>query len=111
MQCNKIYNADSTRMKALRNESVDLVVTSPPYNLNKDYEIGVSHDEWFEMMSSVISECWRVLKPAGRMCINVANTGRKPYRPLTLFVTWAALKIGFLMRGDIIWNKGNSAGF
>ena len=109
MQYNKIYNADSRKMRALKNECVDLVVTSPPYNLNKDYELGVSHDEWYEMMCSVISECWRVLKPAGRMCINIANTGRKPYRPLTLIVTWIALKLGFLMRGDIIWNKGNSA--
>ena len=48
-----------------------------------------------------------MLKPAGRMCINVVNTGHKPYRPLSLVVTWIALKLGFLMRGDIIWNKGN----
>ena len=44
------------------------------------------------------------------MCINVVNTGRKPYRPLSVIVIWIALKLGFLMRGDIIWDKGMSAG-
>jgi DNA modification methylase len=46
----------------------------------------------------------------GRACINVANLGRKPYIPLHSYVITDMLDVGFLMRGEIIWNKGSSAG-
>jgi len=49
------------------------------------------------------------LVPGGRVCINVANLGRKPYIPLHTFIIEQMLAIGFLMRGEIIWNKAASA--
>ena len=51
----------------------------------------------------------RVLVPGGRACVNVANLGRKPYIPLHSFIIEDMQKIGFLMRGEIIWNKASSA--
>jgi DNA modification methylase len=50
-----------------------------------------------------------VLVPGGRMCINVANLGRKPYIPLHAFIAEQVIGLGFLMRGEIIWNKAASA--
>ncbi len=106
---NRIFNSDCTCMRAVKNGSVDLVITSPPYNVGKAYELGQSYEQWLAMMSKVLSECWRVLKPAGRLCINVANTGRRPSRSLNAILYTIASRMGFLARGDIIWYKGLNA--
>jgi site-specific DNA-methyltransferase (adenine-specific) len=50
-----------------------------------------------------------VLVPGGRICINIANLGRKPYLPLHAFIIQQMLEIGYLMRGEILWDKGASA--
>ena len=50
-----------------------------------------------------------MLVPGGRACVNVANLGRKPYIPLHAFIVRDMLAQGFLMRGEIIWNKAASA--
>ncbi|GAH37772.1 unnamed protein product, partial [marine sediment metagenome] len=55
-------------------------------------------------------EIWRVLVPGGRAAINITNIGRKPYIPLHVYVIDIMHNIGFHMRGEIIWNKGASAG-
>jgi site-specific DNA-methyltransferase (adenine-specific) len=52
---------------------------------------------------------YRVLVPGGRACINLANLGRRPYIPLHAFIIRDMLQLGFLMRGEIIWNKAGSA--
>ncbi len=54
-------------------------------------------------------ETYRVLVPGGRLCLNIANLGRKPYISLETFLTEDLLRIGFFMRGQIIWNKDSSA--
>ncbi len=99
---NKIYNADSSNMREIASASVQLVITSPPYNLNKEYELGESFHHWQSMMEQVLSECLRILQDGGRLCINVANTGRRPYVALTAELTKIALRLGFLERGEII---------
>lgn len=96
-------------MEAVDTESVHLVVTSPPYNVEMDYD---EHDdsmslaEHLDLMSAVFSECYRTLVDGGRLCVNIANTGRKPYIPLTAHLTLRLLDIGFNHRGEIIWDKG-----
>jgi site-specific DNA-methyltransferase (adenine-specific) len=62
------------------------------------------------MLRNVMTEVYRVLSPGGRACVNVANLGRKPYIPLNSYITNFMIEIGFLMRGEIIWNKSSSAG-
>ncbi len=96
-------------MEELPDNSVHLVVTSPPYNVGKEYDKDLSFKEYLEFLKRVWKEVYRVLVPGGRVCINVANLGRKPYIPLHAFIIQDMLDIGFLMRGEIIWNKDKSA--
>lgn len=106
---NKIFCKSSENMEELPDNSVHLMVTSPPYNVGKEYGKGLTLDEYRGLLSRVFKETYRVLVPGGRACINVANLGRKPYIPLDVFVVQSMLDIGFLMRGEIIWDKGSSA--
>jgi site-specific DNA-methyltransferase (adenine-specific) len=85
------------------------MVTSPPYNATKEYDEDLTLEEYLSFLKKVLEETYRVLVPGGRACINVANLGRKPYLPLTAFITQMMLDIGYLMRGEIIWDKAASA--
>ncbi len=107
---NKIICGSSESMSEIPDESVHLVVTSPPYNTNKEYEQGMGFDDWLALMNQVFKDARRVLVPGGRICINVAGIGRKPYVPLQYYVTGIMLDLNFLMRGEVIWDKGASVG-
>jgi DNA modification methylase len=106
---NRIYGKTGERMDELPDNSIHLMVTSPPYNASKDYDQDLSLEEYLGLLERVWGECHRVLVPGGRACINVANLGRKPYIPLHKHIIEQMQAIGFLMRGEIIWNKGASA--
>lgn len=106
---NRIFCKSSVSMDELPDSSVHLMVTSPPYNVGKQYDDDLSLGEYRALLTSVFQETYRVLVPGGRVCINVANLGRKPYLPLHSFIIEDMQQIGFLMRGEILWNKGNSA--
>ncbi len=107
---NALYCKSSETMDELPDHSVHLMVTSPPYNASKEYDKDLTLGEYREMLRRVMGETYRVLVTGGRACINVANLGRKPYLPLHAFVIEDMLAIGFLMRGEIIWDKASSAG-
>ncbi len=102
--------ASSESMDALPSSSVHLMVTSPPYNVGKDYDHDLSLAEYRAFLSRVWEETYRVLVPGGRICINVANLGRKPYIPLHAYFIEDLANLGFLFRGEIIWNKSSSSG-
>jgi len=104
----QVYCKSSQRMDELPECSVHLMVTSPPYNVGKEYDEDLTLAEYREFLNRVWSEVKRVLVPGGRACINVANLGRKPYIPLDTFMVADMLELGFLMRGQIIWSKGSS---
>lgn len=113
MKLDVIYCGDARHMDEVDDASVHLIVTSPPYNVDKDYthyDDRRSLDEYLEMLEAVWRECYRVLVWGGRIAINVANTNRRPYLPLNSFITQQILRLGFLMRGEIIWDKGASVG-
>jgi len=97
-------------MAELPDHSIHLMVTSPPYNVGKEYDADLTLAEYRDFLRRVWRQVHRVLVPGGRMCINIANLGRKPYIPLHAYIIQDALEIGFLMRGEIIWNKSASAG-
>lgn len=99
----------SENMEQLPDNSVHLMITSPPYNVTKEYDDDLSLEEYRELLRRVWSETYRVLVNGGRACINVANLGRKPYIPLHSYIIEDMHDIGFFMRGEIIWNKGSSA--
>jgi site-specific DNA-methyltransferase (adenine-specific) len=116
---------DSRDMAALPDNSVALVVTSPPYFVGKEYETAVigepntkaaagrvptSYLEYLEMLRSVFAECVRVLEPGGRIAVNVANLGRKPYRSLSAdVISILQDDLGLLLRGEIVWHKADGA--
>jgi site-specific DNA-methyltransferase (adenine-specific) len=105
----RIFTKSSEEMSELPDMSVHLMVTSPPYNVGKEYDEDLTLDEYLGLLRRVLSETYRVLATGGRACINIANLGRKPYIPLHSFIIEDMLEIGFLMRGEIIWNKASSA--
>ena len=107
---NKIFAHSSETMDELPDNSVHLMITSPPYNVGKEYDDDLTLNDYCEMLKRVWKETYRVMVDGGRVCINVANIGRKPYLPLHAFITTDMLELGFLMRGEIIWNKAASAG-
>jgi len=106
---NKLFCKSSENMEELPDNSVHLMVTSPPYNVGKDYDKNLSLDEYRKLLRNVFEEVYRVLVVGGRACVNIANLGRKPYIPLHSFIIEDMIKIGFFMRGEIIWNKASSA--
>ncbi len=105
-----IFCQDSRSMHQLPDASVHLMVTSPPYNVGKEYDADLSPNEYRSLLCDVFRETHRVLVPGGRACVNVANLGRKPYLPLHALVIDIMREAGFLMRGEIIWDKSASAG-
>lgn len=105
----RIICSSSEDMSQLPDHSVHLMVTSPPYNVGKDYDEDLTLQEYLFFLRRVWGEVLRVLVPGGRACINVANLGRKPYIPLHSFIIEDMMNLGYLMRGEIIWNKAASA--
>jgi site-specific DNA-methyltransferase (adenine-specific) len=95
-------------MEQLPENSVHLMVTSPPYNVGKQYDENLTLKEYRAFLTRVWADVKRVLVPSGRACINVANLGRKPQIPLHAFIVQDMIGLGFLMRGEIIWNKAAS---
>ena len=112
----QVILGDSREMADLPGSCVSLVVTSPPYFSAKRYEQAMgeghvpgSYVEYLDMVHGVLAECLRVLEPGGRIAVNVANLGRKPYRSLSSDV-WTLLEdVGFLPRGEVVWIKARGA--
>lgn len=113
----RIIVGDARDMSEVPDACVALVVTSPPYFAGKAYEeemgqghIPADYVTYLEMLRDVFGECARVLEPGGRIAVNVANLGRKPYRSLASDVN-AILQddLGLLLRGEVVWVKGKGA--
>lgn len=107
---NNIYCKSSELMDEIPNNSVHLMVTSPPYNVKKEYDDDLTLEDYIKLLGDVLQETYNKLVTGGKACINIANIGRKPYIPLHAHIIEIMLEIGFLMRGEIIWNKAASAG-
>lgn len=107
---NKLYCKSSEVMDEIPESSVHLMITSPPYNVGKEYDNDLTLDEYSDLLTAVFSQTYDKLVTGGRACINIANIGRKPYIPLHAMIIEIMLDLGFLMRGEIIWDKSASAG-
>jgi DNA modification methylase len=109
---------DARAMDAVDEATVALVVTSPPYFAGKEYEaaLGTGHipgtyQAYLDMLTDVFRECVRKLEPGGRIAVNVANLGRRPYRSLSAdVVDILQNRLRLLLRGEVIWVKGRGAG-
>ena len=106
---NQIITKSSENMNELIDNCISLTVTSPPYNIGKDSDEDLSDNEYWEMITKVFEEVYRVTESGGRLVVNVANLGRKPYIPFSKYFIEIILQIGFLMRGEIIWQKSKGA--
>jgi site-specific DNA-methyltransferase (adenine-specific) len=112
-----IHVGDARDMSAVPDASVALVVTSPPYFAGKEYEtaLGEGHVpgdylDYLAMLRDVLAECVRTLEPGGRIAVNVANLGRRPYRSLAADVTTILQDdLRLLLRGEVIWQKQRGA--
>ena len=107
---NTIIASSCENMKDIPNNSLHLMITSPPYNVSKEYDNDLSLNEYLNLLKNCFAETYRILVDGGRACINIANIGRKPYIPLSDYVSKIMIEIGFNMRGEIIWNKSAGAG-
>ena len=106
---NKFILGSAENMQELPDNSIHLMITSPPYNVSKEYDNDLSLQEYLSLLENSFRETYRVLINGGRACINLANLGRKPYIPLSDYISTMMINIGFNMRGEIIWNKSSSA--
>ena len=112
-----IWSHAARSMPELPDASVALVVTSPPYFAGKAYEeamgyghIPANYVEYLQMLRDVFAECVRVLQPGGRIAVNVANLGRRPYRSLAADVTTILQDdLRLLLRGEVVWVKQRGA--
>jgi site-specific DNA-methyltransferase (adenine-specific) len=114
---NPFQHGDARHMAAIKDGSVALVVTSPPYFAGKQYEeelerdgIPSSYAEYIGMLEAVFAECKRKLEPGGRIAVNVANLGRKPYRSLSAdVIDILQNRLHLLLRGEVVWRKGEGS--
>lgn len=116
-EVSEIFLDDARSMENIPDRSVALVVTSPPYFVGKEYEqaigegaIPATYLEYLEMLEAVFAECVRKLEPGGRLAVNVANLGRRPYRSLSSDVIEILQnKLRLLLRGEVIWQKAKGS--
>jgi site-specific DNA-methyltransferase (adenine-specific) len=101
---------DSRDMSNLPDKSLHLMITSPPYVAAKEYDEEWTLEEYITLLHNVFAETYQKLVPGGRACVNIANIGRSPYIPLHSYIVQSMLDIGYMMRGEIIWDKGASVG-
>jgi DNA modification methylase len=107
---NQIICSDAlTALQAIESNSVDLVLTSPPYNFNMDYDEHNDKTESVDYLNTLVAifdECIRVLKSGGRLIINI-QPNYKEYYPTHHTITSAMIERGLLWRGEIVWLKNN----
>ena len=119
----RVYTGAIDALTNLPDNSVALVVTSPPYFVGKEYELAINGDDdgtagpipssyldFLDVLRGVFAECRRVLEPGGRIAVNVANLGRKPYRSLSAdVISILQDDLGLLLRGEVIWEKSSAS--
>jgi len=113
----QVFLGTAAKMNQVADGSVALVVTSPPYFAGKAYEteleaehVPATYLDYLQMLREVFAECVRTLEPGGRIAVNVANLGRRPYRSLSADITSILQDdLRLLLRGEVVWVKQRGA--
>lgn len=111
MERHIVICGDSRSMKDVKDKSVHLIITSPPYNVEKEYENFKDEKEYFKFLGQVLKECYRVLIKGGRLAINVPNAVASKTDRIKFIspkISQICKKIGFKEREWISWVKGKS---
>lgn len=107
----KIYNDDFLKVDYIENNSVDLIVTSPPYNVSVNYgsyNDGISYEEYLDFTGRWLSIAYMLLKPDGRICLNIPlDKNKGGGQSVYADVVNIAKKVGFKYHTTIIWNEQN----
>jgi len=92
-------------LKKMPNKSIQLIVTSPPYNIGKEYETKTNLSNYIEQQSQVIKECERVLSESGSICWQVGNfVDNGSIIPLDVVLYPIFIDLNLIMRNRIIWH-------
>jgi site-specific DNA-methyltransferase (adenine-specific) len=107
----KIINDDVISTRLVEDNSIDLIVTSPPYNVDIQYNSNdddLSYKEYLEFSQKWMSRCYEWLKDDGRFCLNVPlDKNKGGQQSVGADMTNLAKQIGFNYHSTIIWNEGN----
>ena len=104
-----ICNDALTELKAIDDNSVDIVLTSPPYNFDMQYDEHDDKDDahkYIDTLVNIFNECKRTLKDGGRLIVNI-QPNYKEYFPSHHYLTTKLIDSGLIWRGEILWLKNN----
>ena len=110
-----VINDDFLRINYMKPNSIDLIVTSPPYNVDIEYEgyrDDIPYEEYLEFAEKWLRVVYELLKPDGRMCLNIPldkSKGRtgEGFQSVYADVVTIVKKVGFKYFSTIVWNEGN----
>lgn len=107
----RIYNEDVLETSAIDSNSIDLIVTSPPYNVDVQYgcyDDGISYHKYLEFTEKWLSVCYRLIKDDGRLCLNIPlDKNKGGQQSVYADIVAAAKQLGWRYRTTIIWNEQN----
>jgi site-specific DNA-methyltransferase (adenine-specific) len=106
-----IYNKDILKIDAINKNSIDLIVTSPPYNVDikyEDYDDGIPYDEYLEFTGKWLTRCYSFAKDDGRLCLNIPlDKNKGGQQSVYADVITIAKRVGWKYHSTIIWNEQN----
>ncbi len=107
----KIINDDFITTQEIQPSSIDLIITSPPYNVDIKYnshDDQISYTEYLEFSHKWIAQCYRLAKDDGRFCLNIPlDKNKNGQQSVGADLTTIAKQIGWKYHSTIIWNEGN----
>ena len=107
----RIYCDDFLETKAIEPNSVDLIVTSPPYDVDikyENYDDSIPYDQYLEFTEKWLSKCYELVKPDGRFCLNIPlDKNKGGQQSVYADITTIAKKVGWKYHATIVWNEQN----